>query len=115
MSDEEARPKKRSGALRRARRLAVPAIAALLVAGVVAAFLGGGGASAPAAPISACNGHAALCGKRLDQVVLPATHNAMSAPLKGWFSAEQDRSIGGQLEDGIRGLLWDTHYADRLP
>jgi hypothetical protein len=46
--------------------------------------------------------------------VLPATHNSMSAPLKGWFSAEQDRSIGGQLEDGIRGLLFDTHYADAL-
>ena len=81
--DEEARPKKRSGALRRARRLAVPAIAVLLVAGVVAAFLGGGGASAPAAPISACNGHAALCDRRFDQVVLPATHNAMSAPAEG--------------------------------
>ncbi len=38
----------------------------------------------------------------------------MSAPLQGWFAAEQDRSIGGQLEDGIRGLLLDTHYADRL-
>ena len=47
-------------------------------------------------------------------MVLPATHNAMSAPLKGWFAAEQDRSIGGQLEDGIRGLLRDTHYADNL-
>jgi hypothetical protein len=38
----------------------------------------------------------------------------MSVPARGWFSAEQDRPIGGQLEDGIRGLLLDTHYADRL-
>jgi hypothetical protein len=38
----------------------------------------------------------------------------MSAPLPGWFSSEQDRPIGGQLEDGIRGLLIDTHYADKL-
>jgi hypothetical protein len=98
----------------RARRLAVPAIAALLVAGVVAAVLGTGGASAPAAPIASCEGHAQLCDRPLDEVVLPATHNSMSAPLPGWFSAEQDRSIGGQLEDGIRGLLFDTHYADRL-
>ena len=51
---------------------------------------------------------------RLDEVVLPATHNSMSAPLKGWFSSEQDRSIAGQLEDGIRGLLLDTHYGDDL-
>ena len=46
--------------------------------------------------------------------MLPATHNSMSVPLPGWFSAEQERPIGGQLEDGIRGLLLDTHYGDRL-
>jgi hypothetical protein len=46
--------------------------------------------------------------------VLPATHNSMSAPLPGWYSAEQERPIGGQLDDGIRGLLLDTHYGDRL-
>ena len=38
----------------------------------------------------------------------------MSVPLPGWFSAEQERPIGGQLEDGIHGLLLDTHYGDRL-
>ncbi len=113
---EEAARERRAGRLRRrALRLAVPAIAVLLVAGAVVAFLSGGGASAPAATIAVCEGHAALCDKPLDQVVLPATHNSMSAPLKGWFAAEQERSIGAQLEDGIRGLLWDTHYADRLP
>ena len=113
---EEAARARRAGRLRRrALRLAVPAIAVLLVAGTVVAFLSGGGASAPAATIAVCEGHAALCDKPLDQVVLPATHNSMSAPLKGWFAAEQERSIGAQLEDGIRGLLWDTHYADRLP
>jgi hypothetical protein len=111
---DEPAPEPPPGVLRRARRLAVPAIAALLVAGVVAAFLGGGGASAPAASISACDDHAALCDRPLDEVVLPATHNSMSAPLRGWFSSEQDRSIGGQLQDGIRGLLLDTHYADNL-
>ncbi len=45
---------------------------------------------------------------------MPATHNSMSVPLPGWYSAEQERPIGGQLEDGIRGLLLDTHYGDRL-
>jgi hypothetical protein len=92
----------------------VPAIATLLIVGAIAAFLGGGGTSAPAALIPTCDGHAALCDRPLDEVVLPATHNSMSAPLKGWYSSEQDRSIGGQLEDGIRGLLLDTHYADNL-
>ena len=99
----------------RARRFAVPAIATLLVAAAVAAFVSGGGTSAPAATIAGvCNGHAALCDRPLDEVVLPATHNSMSAPLPGWFSSEQERSIGGQLQAGIRGLLLDTHYADKL-
>jgi hypothetical protein len=110
----EPAPERGARTRRRARRVAVPAIAMLLVAGVVAAVLGTGGASAPAASITSCEGDATLCDKPLDEVVLPATHNSMSAPLKGWFSAEQDRSIGGQLEDGIRGLLLDTHYAERL-
>jgi hypothetical protein len=38
----------------------------------------------------------------------------MSVPLPGWYSAEQDKPIADQLNDGIRGLLIDTHYADRL-
>ena len=45
---------------------------------------------------------------------LPATHNAMSVPLPGWYSSEQERPIADQLADGVRGLLIDTHYADRL-
>ncbi len=96
------------------RRIVVPAIAALVIAGAFAAFYAGGGVTAPAVAVSGCNGHDELCDRRLDEVVLPATHNSMSAPLPGWFAALQERSIGGQLEDGIRGLLFDTHYADRL-
>jgi hypothetical protein len=38
----------------------------------------------------------------------------MSVPLPGWYSSEQDRPIAAQLADGVRGLLIDTHYADRL-
>ena len=101
---------------RRSLRAAVPLVAVLLIAGAVTAFAVTGGTEAPAqATISACNGSAALCDRPLDEIVLPATHNSMSVPLPGWFSAEQERPIGGQLEDGIRGLLLDTHYADKLP
>jgi hypothetical protein len=46
---------------------------------------------------------------------LAATHNSMSAPLPGWFASQQDHPVANQLHDGIRGLLIDTHYADRLP
>jgi hypothetical protein len=39
----------------------------------------------------------------------------MSVPLAGWRSVQQDAPIAEQLRDGIRGLLIDTHYADRFP
>jgi hypothetical protein len=56
-----------------------------------------------------CNGHAALCDRRLDQVVFPATHNAMSSADDGWLAPNQTHNIKRQLEDGIRALLIDTH------
>ena len=98
----------------RGRRLVAGLAAAGLVAAMVAVFLGTGGARTAAPATSACDGHAALCDRPLDQIALVATHNAMSVPLPGWFSAEQDRPIAGQLQDGVRGLLIDSHYADRL-
>ena len=108
------------GAERRERgrvlRRLVPGLAAvLLVALAIGAFVGGGGTTTAAPPRGGCNGHRELCGKPLDQVVLPATHNSMAVPLPGWYSAEQEAPIGEQLRDGIRGLLIDTHYADLLP
>ena len=61
--------------------------------------------------IEACNGHAELCDRRLDEVTFPATHNSMSAASEpGWFLAAQGRGIVDQLEAGVRGLLIDTAY-----
>jgi hypothetical protein len=100
---------------RHSGRIAVPVVTALLIGGAFAAFVLGGGTDAPAqAFANRCDGAAELCDRTLPEVVLPATHNSMSAPLPGWFSAEQERGIDGQLADGIRGLLLDTHYGDRL-
>jgi hypothetical protein len=98
----------------RARRIAVLAIVGVLIAGALGAFTTSDALNAPAPAIVGCNGSKALCGRHLDEVVLPATHNAMSVPLPGWFSAEQEHPIAAQLADGIRGLLIDTHYADKL-
>ncbi len=61
-----------------------------------------------------CNGSTVLCDRSLPEVALPATHNSMPVPLPGWYSSEQDHPIAQQLRDGIRELLIDTHYADRL-
>jgi hypothetical protein len=88
------------------RRLLV-AIAALLCLLVVA--------SPAAAKAPRCNGMKQLCERRLDQVVLPATHNAMSAQELGWKLPNQTVAIPGQLESGIRALLLDTHYGRLQP
>ena len=101
--------------LRRVPRVMVPLLATLIIAAGVAAVLATGSTLTPAAATTTtCNGSEALCDKPFDRVVLPATHNSMSVPLPGWFSSEQERPIAGQLEDGIRGLLLDTHYGDKL-
>jgi hypothetical protein len=96
-------------------RLATALFAAALIAVAVAIFVGSGGTTTAAPAKGPCNGHEELCGRRLDRVVLPATHNAMSAPAPGKYSSQQDAPIPNQLADGVRGLLIDTHYADRLP
>jgi len=111
------RPERETAARERrqiGRRMAVAGIAAVAIAGAWTAFAAGGGTSEAAPATAGCNGHRELCDVPLDRVVLPATHNAMSAPQPGWFSSQQDAPIAEQLDDGIRGLLIDTHYGDRL-
>ena len=98
----------------RRRRLVAPVLAVLLIAATIVAFVGSGGTTTAAPAAGPCNGQAGLCERTLPEVALAATHNSMSVPLPGWFSSEQDAPIAEQLRFGIRGLLIDTHYADRL-
>ncbi|HEY0276803.1 MAG TPA: hypothetical protein VGC32_00905 [Solirubrobacterales bacterium] len=72
----------------------------------------GGGAQTTSDPdAQTCNGSASLCGKRLDQVVFPGTHNSYAASDQpGWHFATQRYGIERQLDDGIRALLLDVHY-----
>ena len=59
----------------------------------------------------ACNGAPELCGRRVDQVVFPAAHNAMSnREIADWMFPHQERTIPHQLQDGVRALLIDVHY-----
>ena len=96
------------------RRVAfVAGAVGVVAAGVVATLVLRAGPVAPLgeAEVTACNGLPELCDRRLDQVVLPGTHNAMSAADRpGWLFANQSRPIPRQLEDGIRLLLLDPHY-----
>jgi hypothetical protein len=104
------------GPLRRVdvSEVAIGLIPVVLIAIAVIAFLGSGGNSVAAPGKPPCNGHEELCDRPFDRVVFPMTHNSMSVPLPGWFSSMQEKSIDGQLRDGIRGLMIDTHYGDRL-
>jgi hypothetical protein len=104
------------GPLRRVdvSEVAIGLIPGVLIAIAVIAFLGSGGNSVAAPGKPPCNGHEELCDRPFDRVVFAMTHNSMSVPLPGWFSSMQEKSIDGQLRDGIRGLMIDTHYGDRL-
>ena len=56
-----------------------------------------------------CNGHAALCDRRFNEVVFPATHNSMANADDLWFGPNQEHGIARQLQDGIRAMLIDTY------
>ncbi len=57
-----------------------------------------------------CNGHAELCDRRVDEVTFAGAHNAMAAVDAGFLLPDQRRTIGEQLDAGVRALLLDTHY-----
>jgi hypothetical protein len=71
--------------------------------------------AAPAHAALSCNGSSKLCSRTFDKVVLPATHNSMSAAALGFQIPNQPVGIPDQLKDGIRGFLIDTHYGRVQP
>lgn len=98
-------------AARIASRLIAPALAVAAVAAAAAIVVTGGGDEAPAATPAACNGYAALCDRRLNEVAFAATHNSMgSVTIPTWLFGQQDGTIEQQLDYGIRGFLIDTYY-----
>ncbi len=102
------------------RRIAVAAATALITvlaaSGAAALVLHDEGPPrAAAAPAAGCNGLPELCGRRLNEVLFPGTHNAMAAAdVAGWSLPNQRRSVGRQLSDGIRLFLLDPHYGRTL-
>jgi len=88
---------------------------------VTAAGLGGVGvalrARAPAADsvvesgVFACNGAAALCDRRLDEITLAGAHNAMgSSDNPRWLFPNQDAGVSRLLALGVRAFMLDVHY-----
>jgi hypothetical protein len=106
--------------IRAMRRESYSVLLVLLALAMAVAGCGSGGGTATAghdgegAPT--CDGLESLCGKRLDQVVFPGTHNSYAAADEpGWHFASQRFGIGRQLDDGIRALLLDVHYGVKAP
>jgi hypothetical protein len=62
-----------------------------------------------------CNGGIDLCDRAFDEVAYATTHNAMSNADEGWGAPNQQHGITRQLEDGVRGLMLDTHYYEDEP
>ncbi len=95
-------------------RLATAVIALLVSVLGVAWFLWRNPAEprpAEAATILACNGFPELCDRRIDQVVFPGAHNAMShQDASGWMLPHHEAGMPRTLHDGIRALLIDVHY-----
>lgn len=60
-------------------------------------------------PSTGCNGHDALCDRRVTEVTFAGTHNSMSNADAGWIAPNQRHGLTRQLEDGVRALMLDTH------
>lgn len=87
------------------------AVVVVAIAGGALWATGDARARAVGADERTCNGFAALCDKRLDEVAFAGAHNAMSVSTDpGWLFFEQGRGIPAQLDSGIRALLVKTHY-----
>ena len=90
------------------------------VAGVLAvsAFLlapAASGAVKTSPGLPSCNGSSRLCERSLNEVVLPGSHNSMSASELGWNLPNQTWSIPSQLVRGARAMLIDTYYGEEQP
>ena len=64
----------------------------------------------PSRAVHACNGAPELCDRRYDEVSYATTHNANSNADDGFSGPNQQYDVTRQLEDGVRGLMLDTHY-----
>jgi hypothetical protein len=102
----------RPGTRRALLAAGIAAVLAAICAGVgLSLLIEDDDAAAPAARKGQCNGAAALCDRPLDRVAFLATHNSYAGTgYPDFLFPAQEGTIGGQLEDGVRGLWIDTYY-----
>ena len=111
----QADPATRRGAERRrpsgAAIAVASGIAVALLAGTAWMIMRSDAGPLPTGPVTTYNGLAQLGDRRLDQVVIPTSHNSMAgADIPGWMFPNQNAGMRKQLEDGVRGFLIDVHY-----
>jgi hypothetical protein len=98
------------------RRQVVGVFAAVVVAVFFTAFIAvqivADNTTQPSANPSnqGCNGYIELCPEPLNQVVWPASHNAMSSAAYDFLGAEHTLTIPEQLNAGVRFLMIDAYY-----
>ena len=98
------------------KRQVVGVFAAMIVAivftGTVAVGLVAGNTDQPRANPSnqGCNGYIELCAQPLNQIVWPASHNAMSSAAYNFLGAEHTITIPEQLNAGARFFMLDAYY-----
>jgi hypothetical protein len=98
------------------RRLLVRGGIAAVVVVVGLAAIGGGVdeslRTVKSTTSQACNGSVDYCDLRLDEAVLPSTHNSYSSARDGFVLAEHQDGVAAQLQAGIRGFLIDSYLAN---
>lgn len=98
------------------RREVVGVFAAIVVASALTAFIAvnivaqNTGAPRANPTNQGCNGYIELCAQPLNQVVWPASHNAMSSAAYNFLGAEHTITIPEQLNAGARFLMIDAYY-----
>ena len=85
--------------------------AALFTGTVAVSLVAGTQDEASANPTNeGCNGYLELCPMPINQIVWPASHNAMSSTAYDFFSAEHILTVAEQLNAGNRFLMLDAYY-----
>ena len=57
-----------------------------------------------------CNGYIELCAQRINDIVWPGSHNAMSSSAYDFYGAEHTITIPEQLNAGARFFMLDAYY-----
>jgi hypothetical protein len=87
-------------------------LGSLLLTGTVAASVLAGSQDKEQADPTAegCNDYLELCPMPINEIVWPASHNAMSSAAYDFFGAEHILTVAEQLNSGVRFFMLDAYY-----